>query len=128
MRSYRYHDGTWQRIDDPLPTVRIDSERNPDVADFHFVLALEPFGFHALGCTDVESRLGSFTVYARDHQVLKAQRQTEEFPYDFVCPLKIGRLAIRVWVADLPTLFLFLAEVGARPEQKYSVKPPEREA
>jgi hypothetical protein len=120
MRSYTYSAGKWEPCKDILPPTASSTllRYHPTEAERRawdaYRDALEQAGFAAEAPSRYTCRFGTLTVYARDHATLAQTRKQTEF-YDFLCVLRLGGMAVRVWVDSLPNLFLFFCDVDARP-------------
>lgn len=113
MRSYSYSNGIWQEVVDPFPTIA------SSLGDaFSDALKRQGFGTFEYTTRRFDCALGRLILYARDHEQLGFTRKEKEFQYDFLCVLSIPDTSIRVWIPDLPSLFLFFREVEVRHDQE----------
>lgn len=126
MRSYTYSEGKWAVCKDTFPTTAFSTEHSYRATETErkawatYRDALIQAGF-LTEASRYTCRFGSLAVYSRNHATLAQQRkQTEN--YDFLCVLRIGGTAIRVWIDALPNLFLFFTDVDARQPEDGALK------
>jgi hypothetical protein len=114
MRSYNYDKGEFKPCKDTLPaTVSKDGDYT---ARQNYEQALKKLGFSTWYTSKYISRMGEVTIYARDHATLTPERKANE-TFDFLCVLSIGGSYIRIWIADLLNLYLFLSDLDAKPKE-----------
>jgi hypothetical protein len=120
MRSYTYSsEAKWAVCKDTLPATVPSTKYNYSASEEEqqawvaYRDALHQLGFQTSSST-YTCRFGALSVHGRNHAKLAQQRKQTE-TYDFLCVLRLGGTAIRVWIDSLPNLFVFFTDLDAHP-------------